>query len=82
MGKDVTTKNTRTQMPCGFLGMYCDQCPQHPRNTNTYDAGWQVCPRCQGLGKVEDYLLGTMDECPVCNGKMIINIRTGSPPHD
>lgn len=83
MGKqETTTKCTKTQMPCGFLGMYCNTCPDNPRNKGEYDAGWQVCPRCQGLGKVEDYLLGTMEDCKVCNGRMIINIRTGSPPND
>ena len=82
VSKETTTKCVKTQMPCGFLGMYCNTCPDNPRNHGEYDAGWQVCPRCQGLGKVEDYLLGIMDECKVCDGRMIINIRTGRPPHD
>lgn len=80
MGKDVAIKCPRTQMPCGFLGMYCDTCPDNPRNTGEFEAGWQVCPRCQGLGFVEDYLLGKMQDCSVCLGKMIINIKSGRPP--
>lgn len=78
--KEPEMKCPTTQLSCGFLGMYCSTCPENPRNTGTFEAGWQTCPRCAGIGKIEDYLLGTMDECPVCSGQMIINIKTGLPP--
>ena len=50
---------------------------------------WQICPLCNGLGKVQDYILtgvypmpesilsnGEVFDCPVCNGKRIIKINS------
>lgn len=78
--KNLVTKCPTTQLPCGFMGLNCHMCPDNPRNTGTFESGWQSCPRCAGYGKIEDTLMGRMDDCPVCDGKMIINIKTGRPP--
>jgi DnaJ-class molecular chaperone len=76
-----------TQKECGHNGIYCAACPSNPKLLYTFqqqDAhpGWQVCPKCNGRGEVEDYLLGPMrfHKCEVCEGKMIINLKTGKPP--
>lgn len=50
--------------------------------TSVHKAGYQICPWCNGSG--ENRLLdpNTKDQtCQVCNGKKIISIATGCPPH-
>jgi DnaJ-class molecular chaperone len=53
--------------------------------------GWQTCPRCNGQGIIDKppHIFGQQQTwvdtqmnhpCPVCCGKMIINIVTGKPP--
>ncbi|HQF37437.1 MAG TPA: hypothetical protein PLL26_07430 [Candidatus Dojkabacteria bacterium] len=52
--------------------------------------GWQLCPKCYGQGTIPYYMKSHYPSdttsspyfyvCDVCNGKKIINIRTGLPP--
>lgn len=46
------------------------------------DMGFQLCPKCEGNGfAIFKELVGSeYKQCPVCNGKMIINKQTGKPP--
>jgi DNA-directed RNA polymerase subunit RPC12/RpoP len=42
---------------------------------------WQKCPICDGTGiKLEPYIQTEVIKCPTCNGKRILNERTGLPP--
>ena len=52
---------------------------------------WQLCPKCEGEGKVKDNSppIGTTPintfysskrECPVCLGGKVISLITGNPP--
>jgi len=44
--------------------------------------GWQLCPKCDGAGRITagPGSSTVFEPCPVCMGKMIINIQTGLPP--
>jgi DnaJ-class molecular chaperone len=46
--------------------------------------GWQLCPKCGGVGRVNagPGSINVFEPCPVCAGKMIINLQTGKPPQD
>lgn len=42
---------------------------------------YQKCPKCIGEGRVYNPLsTATYDICPVCKGRMVINVLTGLPP--
>lgn len=44
---------------------------------------WQLCPKCNGSGEQHAKYSTTLvytETCRVCNGKMIINTITGTPP--
>jgi len=68
----------------------CDACRRG--DPVIYTEGWQVCPKCQGQGKVwfppdmpwnQTYATnGQPFECDVCKGKKIIGTLTGLPPKD
>ena len=53
-----------------------------PPETFRANNAWQRCPICGGAGKVTPTGItsATFEACPVCRGKMIINIFTGYPP--
>lgn len=62
-----------------------------PTEINIVNSGWQLCPKCNGQGKIskppfingdiEIWMSSEMSYiCDVCNGKKIINIDTGLPP--
>jgi len=72
---------------CGELKGTLDECKTCQWNikttyASTIDQGWQVCPRCNGKGFLDDclYYYTSSAICDVCNGKKIINIQTGKPP--
>ena len=50
--------------------------------TQESEAMWQICPICNGTGKIHQPLsTATYATCDVCNGKKIIHSVTGLPPN-
>jgi hypothetical protein len=61
--------------------IFVDASTMLPRVERANNA-WQRCPICDGAGRVTPTGItsATFEACPVCRGKMIINIFTGYPP--
>ena len=75
-------------------GYYCPSCGHDERVEMTYytsvypnypviEEGWQVCPLCNGTGiKSTPGFSSGLPPCEVCEGKRIIDVKTGKPPED
>jgi hypothetical protein len=84
------TKTCGELFPTAVECVHCDWNTNRPVKWSTLSSGWQICPKCQGQGKVwyppnVPWNLtytgnGKPFDCDVCKGKKIISIETGLPP--